>query len=491
MLIMPILVHNSYFDIRDFKVQVFWYAFAIYSVSIVYTLIRDFIAEIRNSGLPAFFSRFKATFTKIDISVICFAVVVLLSCLTSRYGIHAFTGDLTFKVGGYLLLALCIMFLFVSRCLDQNFKIYYYWVPVVIFLEITAILHCVDIDLIHMYTPDLPYEDRFIFVTTIGNIDYVSEYFCIFLPFYVTLFVKSKKKMSEVLFGIISFFGYLSMLLIRANGMFLGCTLGLLILGVYALNDLNMLKKYILQFYLLAICGWITDLLNSYYIIPHRLMVLDTISSSFIEKKIYFVLAIVTTVIFFILYKQKLTEKLTNVLMIIKKVWLGFIFIGAIGAIIFVAYCLIANKNYAIFDNRIVIWRGVVESYKHMSIREKLIGVGPSGVSDMLDKYCINQHFIRTTAHNEILEYLIATGLLGLISYISMWVLTIRALLKNKCSEFAFIPALFSYIGISCVIGPSFLNTVTIFTFLAISAANARSSKPMEIESDLNNTNEK
>ena len=201
MMILPVLVHDSYRDIRNFKVQVFWMVFKVALPVLAVLLVVDLIMHIRDDGLSETLSKIKEKITPLDFSVLAFFFIVLCSCLTSRYGKHAFTGDLTFKVGGYLLMALAVMFVITSQCLDSDMKISYFWAPIVLFLEATAILNSLDIDPLHMQIPGMTLSQHVYFISTIGHIDYLSEYFCLFIPFYATLLIKADKKQDQILFG--------------------------------------------------------------------------------------------------------------------------------------------------------------------------------------------------------------------------------------------------------------------------------------------------
>lgn len=482
MMILPVLVHDSYRDIRDFKVKVFWIVFKIILPILAVLFIVELIKHIRNEGFKEVLIKIKEKITPLDLSVLAFFFIVLCSCLTSRYGKHAFTGDLTFKVGGYLLMAMCVMYVITTKCLKNDMKIHYFWAPIVIFLEATAILNSLDIDVLHMQLPGMTLSQKVYFISTIGHIDYLSEYFCLFIPFYATLLMKSEKKVDQILFSLITFLGYVISLLIRANGMILGNIVGFFILGLYCLRKKDAIMRYLQQYYLLAIAGLVTDVINRFYIIPAKELELDFASLFFTSHKLYIALAVIVLILTLLLKKVTNEDKLLNIFAKLKTVLLGLFIVGGVGMFCFAVFCVITNKQYAVFNNRINIWRGCMESFKHMSIREKLIGVGPNCVSDMLDHYAVYQGVSRTTAHNELLEYFISTGILGAISYASIFIFTLKALLKN--GEFAYVAGLAGYIGISIVVGPSFLNTVTLWTYLALAMLSTKTlSVPQEMPS--------
>ncbi|WP_162300205.1 O-antigen ligase family protein [Intestinibaculum porci] len=409
-----------------------------------------------------------------DYALLGFGVVVLISSLTSRFGMHAFTGDLTFKVGGFLLLAVIFMYFMISK-IEAPLPIHYIWAAPVLFLEITAILNSLTIDPLHMALPQMTLSDRVYFISTIGHIDYLSEYFCLFIPFFVAMLIRSDKKKDQILYGIIVFLGYLSSLLVRANGMILGCVFGLFVIGIYCLSHSKYMKVYLLQYFLFVFAALITDLINHLYIIPYKQLELDALSSH-LSNKLYLVIAVILGILLVIEHKAS-DDTLKKVYKVMQKVILTLFVIALCGWLIFSIYCVVNNLQLPIFNNRINIWRGSFISFQHMSIREKFFGVGPNCVSAMLDKYAVYQGVSRTTAHNELLEYFLSTGILGFVTYLSFWVLLIRSLIKNSYKPYAlaYLAGLVGYAGISLVVGPSFLNTVTLFTLLALASKEALS----------------
>lgn len=470
LVVLPVIYHNSYIDIRDIKVTFFWKAFTIASILIVLSGLYDLIGEMKQEGLSVLKKIF--SFDHSDLFLLGFGIVTLLSCLTSRYGILAFTGALTFKVGGYLLLALIFMYFVIAHSHEDYPHIAYIWALPVLFLELTAILNSLDIDPLHMTLPTMTLSDKMYFVSTIGHIDYLSEYFCLFIPFYIVHLIKADKRIEKIVYSIIVFLGYMAALVIRANGLMLGCLFGLFVILIYSLNHREVIKHYLYQLYLLVIASLFMDLINHLFIIPYKQMPLDTLPALFVNKG-YIVLAVVTTLCLFIMHKLD-EEQISKVCEILKKILITLFIIGMITWFGFAIYCTLNSVQLAIFNNRINIWRGCIESFKHMSIREKLIGVGPNCVSDMLNKYAVYQGVSRTTAHNEILEYFLSTGLLGGFCYLAFWILIIKGIIHKASNKnvMAYLAGFSAYIGISLVVGPSFLNTVTLFTFLAIAKAS-------------------
>ena len=51
LVILPVIYHNSYIDIRNFKVAVFWRVFAIVGIILGVCIVYDLMTMLRDEGL--------------------------------------------------------------------------------------------------------------------------------------------------------------------------------------------------------------------------------------------------------------------------------------------------------------------------------------------------------------------------------------------------------------------------------------------------------
>lgn len=469
-IVLPVIFHDHYADIRDFKVFVFWKVAFAFGVLMIGCYLIQFLQCVKAQGFKESVKRavtkVKSHWHQLDTLALLFALVVLLSSLCSRFGINAFTGNLGFRVGGYLLLALCLFYFLISRNLD-HFPLALYWFAPVLFLELTTILNSLNLDPLKMHTAYMTLSERVIFVSTIGHINYLGQYFCLFIPFFVVMLFKNQKRIWQIIDLIIIFLGYVSALIVRENSLLLGLFFGLFVTWLYSLGDIHKNSVFLKQLLLWGPAGLTADLLNRFIIIPQKQLGLDQAALLFVNDKIYLLAVVIVGIILWRLHKNNNQEKIRTNFQVIRKVAIIIFSVALLLVIAVVIYCCIANRQLPIFNNRVNIWRGSINSFYHMTGLEKLIGVGPDCVAPMLDRYTVYQGVSRTTAHNEILQVLISLGLFGLVIYLSFYVVLFRKAIRKK-ETWPIMAGLAGYLGVSLVVGPSFLNVVTIFTLLAL-----------------------
>ena len=83
------------------------------------------------------------------------------------------------------------------------------------------------------------------------------------------------------------------------------------------------------------------------------------------------------------------------------------------------------------------IWRVVVEEFKDLSIIKKIFGIGPDVLYPLVyEKYGNDMYKVTNAyydnAHNEILQYLITTGIAGVVTYISFLVVKVKKFISLK-----------------------------------------------------------
>ena len=141
-----------------------------------------------------------------------------------------------------------------------------------------------------------------------------------------------------------------------------------------------------------------------------------------------------------------------------------------------VVYCifiLFGSGKDSFANDRGYIWKLSVDLYKNLSPFKKIVGVGPNCYMYAFDDYLVlhpalidevNERFrylALTSAHSDYFDYLINTGLFGLISYFTMIGMVIRRFYKREHRSLATI------ISMACMV--SYL-TYTMINFSIICA---------------------
>ena len=122
------------------------------------------------------------------------------------------------------------------------------------------------------------------------------------------------------------------------------------------------------------------------------------------------------------------------------------------------------------------IWKVLVKDYRDMPFINKLFGIGTDSLRPYLvakygDKMYRVTNAYYDNAHNECLQYLVTTGIIGLITYAGLVIASIKNALKNENSWI--IPA-----AVLCYLAQSFVNINQVVTtplfFIMLSLLNCR-----------------
>ena len=154
-----------------------------------------------------------------------------------------------------------------------------------------------------------------------------------------------------------------------------------------------------------------------------------------------------------------------------RKIVIGLTILGVLGTVIYL-YPLEDSFGNA----RGYIWKRSVWNFKEFSIIQKVFGYGPNCFyqalqanygAEMLEKY--KSAFY--DAHNEILQFLTVSGILGVVSYMGMQIsVIISGIQKKKNSSIAILSCVvvLSYMAQGLVNNPQVFTTPLLFLFLGI-----------------------
>ena len=125
------------------------------------------------------------------------------------------------------------------------------------------------------------------------------------------------------------------------------------------------------------------------------------------------------------------------------------------------------------------IWKKVIEEYLSFNFIGKLIGIGPDTLYPYLMENCAEEMMQVTktyydNAHNEFLQYLITTGILGIVSYVGIVFFAlkngIKAWLENKNTKYIYLPSVILYLLMTFININQVVTTPLFIIMLAIVA---------------------
>lgn len=206
---------------------------------------------------------------------------------------------------------------------------------------------------------------------------------------------------------------------------------------------------------------------------------MDSIFSFIIENKIWLYLGAIISAALILSKVCKIHRKKNErVSAWIKKYhwWLFLIFIlaGMGLLVIYEAYCFSDSWG----TERGVLWIYAVKIWKKFKWKYKIFGCGCDcfGIVFM-DSYGDYVNNVYLNAHNEFLQYLVTTGIFGVLSYSLIWIWVIWRFLKQKqcrLSTWVLFSGLVGYLGQAVVNNPQAFNYAVLFLVLVM-YSNAKS----------------
>lgn len=486
-ILFPLFLRDGYLDIMEAKTFFFLVTTIIY---IIGTGAIYIIKKIQ-TGNNIFLSKNKIDMT--DIWSIILLVIVLLNILLNKASAESLWAE-EGKLFGSIFLILCIIGSFcISRTFQMNQGILWGAMIGSILTSIFVICSRFGIDLLNLYEIIVK-NQRSAFLGTLGQINVVASFFCVFIPFWIGCYLYSKEIVSKLLFGITLFLSLTAGFCSNSDSIFLGIAGAYLFYLWFAFGNSERLSAYFqcvsLLFLSVSSVGVFTYLAEQG---RNFTVKWDVLQQQFLKYVlVWLIIAIFLGICSVILKRLNLKNSLLKVRRVVFGIVLLLLVLGI--AIIIINGKRLDGSNviqkYITFDdswgsNRGYVWKRTVQLFGKLPLWKKIVGCGmgmfPSffKVFEADSMKQLGYYFV--DAHNEFLQFLVTTGLIGCISYFGMIITTIiKSLLsiksrsenKSESSEnelSVIVPAiLFVWLLQGLVNSPTVFITPYLFLFLGI-----------------------
>lgn len=483
-LIYPIYFRNFYFDI----VQCRFYLFTIATG----------VLSIVAAGLFFYLYHKKEIvwepLSNLDWLVLLLWWANLVSVIGSDYTQNAIIGTSGRRAG--LITLTCYVFLYF---LITRFYVHKDWIYIALFVSsalvsIVAIFQFIDMDFLGFYE-NIHEKYKETYFTTMGHINVVASFFGMLLPMGTVVYMRLKKWWQAI--------GMAVVLILSMCGLYvIGCESGVLIFAFMILTAL-LVTPAISTLYRMCLVLWISLglwkallLQNERSLKPRKLETIQKlVDMSLVFRVVWIGLLILMLGLLIwnrlgVRRTKEAPGKKTKAYYITIAVLAGICILGGIGVIV---YFSTIGRNIPLgkFENMLrvdetfgsyrgYIWNLVVEEYMDLPILKKMIGVGCDSLKPFLsathyEEMVATTGFTYDNAHNEYLQYLITTGLFGLVVYIATLWAGIKGgigKIREQQSEVVLV-AVFGVIGYliqalvninQCVTTPIFLVLFAIMT---------------------------
>lgn len=356
-----------------------------------------------------------------DLSALTFAIVILISCGISPAGLESFWGNEGRQMGGLFLL-LCIgVYFAVSRYFRPNKWLVWLLLFSAVILWFIVLCNFLGWDLLRMHQ-HLRKSQQIKFIGTLGNLNINASYSGVLSALMLALVYISENKLFQRCFLGASIFGIYACFCSASDSWLLAVGGALLFLLFCSMGHSSKMLKwwktcltFVCASAAMALTITFANLINwqNPYILNFQKQHLLCFIT---EPRFLAIESLLLLTIYLIIRSQAIhfLKKYGN------KILALFLVLGII-----ITAITIFPMNDDFGSNRGYIWKRTLTNYWNFPLHQKLFGYGPNSFLASLEEHFgaeMRKQFRVPflDAHNEALQFLTVTGLLGTISYMGI-----------------------------------------------------------------------
>lgn len=377
-----------------------------------------------------------------DMALLLFLVVSYVSLfLSSEYHYQIWHGNVARYMGVEFYTLITIAYFLISRNIYKVKPVILCFGFAVSLVSILTILNFFNIDPFGFYI-NLKHSSAIIFLSTIGNINFLSSLLCLAYPITAFLYITCTNKSERIFYLICSVLSFIGIVLASSDSGFLGCGFALFLILVIVCKNMQRLLSFFLL--LLASLAGGKAIVMLVTMFPNDVHTLDTISRLVCDGVTSWALLIIVIVILMLLtsFKDVIAPKLSKLplrKLLISAFFLVIVFV--IGVIVYFT-CVDTERdlgsmaNYLRFDShwgtsRGYVWPLSFDVYSKFSFAQKLVGFGPGTFFYAAGAFVFDLTNNYDNAHCEYIQYLITVGIAGL----GMYLVFLFAMVKDSIQK--------------------------------------------------------
>ena len=387
-------------------------------------------------------------------------------------------------MGLLIYLAFGLMFFLLGMGIDIKKELFY------VFAAGSAVAMCVAISQ-HMQSKVFPFsgfgsylkegisDSQYTqFVSTFGNINIFAGFLCIAIPVFIGMFVFFDTWHAKLVAAVLLVLGGYAIFVANSDSTYFGIALASVCIFLLALWHKKTLE-FFLAYVLLAFGNLWVELMNTY----GKHVRYDKKRGGFalaIDRLDYaeiFLLVTAGLAMAALYLRRVLANRETDRKKVLKCVIAGMAALAVIAVVWLVAIKKAVSfpLDYKWGSFRGYIWTKICELYRDAPLVNKLFGYGQESVR-MLVEGAYYQEMLEVTgrtydnAHNELLQYLLTTGACGLVSYLGLFICSVRYMLvhaKGDAKVYVCLFAVIGYFAQSIISLNQPITTPLFFVFLA------------------------
>lgn len=492
--IFPLFHQHGYRDIMRAKLAFFHVCFWGFVIIVVFLGIlefahRDKSVTIKDRIQGMILSKWDAEM----VFAAVFLLAIFLSTAFAQYPAEAWKGTEGRKMGGEMMLICMVMYLMVSKLLRPDRRLIPIFLASGTLVFILGILNFWGMDILNMYG-GVASRQYGKFISTIGNINANASYLCLVLPVMMVLYTLAETPRAKLIRGGVLILGFYEAYTTLSESWILGIGASYLVLLWHSLKGNRKMMRF------LELCGlfWLSSLLMKATLLAGEAWETESVMFADFQKLklqnwmleghvllISGLLLAGVAVFLHIMIRDANAAPYEG----IKKAFFALLAaIAVMGAVLLV----IANffggwkekarwlRWFKLRDsfgtNRGYIWKRTARAWIRLPLKQKIFGYGLNCFQQFIDVDYgaeIRQRYTRrfVDAHNEFLQFLVTTGIVGAIGYFGMiisaaWSCAKAA--KGKPVMLMGTAALAGFLAQGMVNNPTGFITPNLFLFLGI-----------------------
>lgn len=447
LVVFPLYYADGYFHLPERKAEFYSIATLIY---VIVTLLGAVITAFSMREQWSW-EALKKNITGTDICMFGFLISNLIALAMSNDVANSWTGKSSRYYGAKVLILVCVSYFLISR---------YAWINKVFInafliggngVCLLATFDYFGMDVLGINKQMQP-ADWLVFISTIGNANTCASFVTMALAGAMVYFCVVEGKKSKILAGVSIVNCSAALITARSDTAFIGVGVVLIILVILAVLKKIELKKYILMLGLIDVGIFILFIFRKMFVSYLLSESYDSglpkvLNQPILLGSLFAVLISVYIIMFYIGKKEiKIERKLKMTIMssvAIVSVLVAILLVDKLN-IIELFKVGIGVSGIEIAGNRAYTYKRTIGAYAQLPLLHKIFGCGQATITTFLNNYCGDELSIMgisiNSAHNHILDYLVITGVLGVVCYLGNFVFSIKhAFLCIKENEYALV----------------------------------------------------
>lgn len=468
-LIFPLYYRNNYIDILRAKKSIYLNVTGILIVLMLLFTLYQKVHEKTEKRKAETVWQNKVLLAAVLLSVIAWCAGLALC----PYKVDALYGTSGRYLGYVMLFAGLISMLLTAKYLSWSVGLTWSFVTGTSLVYILQILNEWNIDILGM-KGNLLEKQHGVFTGTLGNCNYNAAFDCLALAGGMAFFMVCKEKKSRLVYGSMLFFGFMGAFCCRSDSVFLGIAAVFAVVLWYALGKEEKLVVLWWEIVLFFAAACLTRVL--YDVFADHAYKMDGLTLFMLRWEVLVAEVIVVVLSgIFVFYREKQCKSTVN----LQKWYLWAVLVLLAGMVCLIAAVNLLNWGFleeglpgklkiddAWGTYRGYVWIRSLSIYNGFPPGNKLFGCGANTLSYLLNEQYGQEmtelfHAKFIDAHNEYLQSLLTTGIVGTVGYFGMIlfpaVQSVRQIGDNE-------NALFVVAGTAAFLAQAFVNNTQVVT---------------------------